>query len=103
MEIHFSRIPESRQAKLQSWLKDPQLDTLVEVVESKILEHEVEAASFFVGANLKPGEAIPGYELEAKKHAQEAAFLKRFIEKLIEFRDNTQPLKTSTVTPTKRK
>ncbi len=102
MEINFSRIPESRQDKLQSWLKDLQLDTLVEVIESKILEHEVEAANSLVLCVTDTMER-PGYQEEAKKHAEKAVFLKRFIETLIEFRDNTQPLKTSTVTPTKRK
>ena len=102
MEIHSSRISESRQDKLQSWLKDPQLDTLVEVVESRILQHEAEAANGLVECVSETIER-PGFSEEAKKHAEKAVFLKRFIETLIEYRDNTEPLKTSTVTPTKRK
>ena len=102
MELQSSRIPEPRQDKLQSWLKDIQLDVLVEVIESRILQHEVEAANCLVNCVSDTIER-PGYEAEAKNHAEKAVFLKRFIETLIEFRDNKSPLTTSTVTPTKRK
>ena len=102
MELQSNRIPESRQDKLQSWLKDVQLDVLVEVVESKILQLEAEAANNLVQCYADIIKR-PGYESEANKNAEQAVFFKRFIETLIEFRDNTSPLTTSIVIPTKRK
>lgn len=102
MQANLNSLPQSQKDKLQSWLKDNQMDKLVEVLESKILSHEIEAAnhlSEFVSESVER----PGHQEEAKAAATKAVFYRQMINELITIRNQTEPLQTVNATPTRRK
>jgi hypothetical protein len=93
MEVQQINLSKPKQDQLRKWLDGDGFGVFIEVLESRVFEHEAAAANSY-------SQGTSGNDSLAKDSQLKAALFRQMIEILVELRERKEPFKTLTATPT---